>query len=338
MSTLTPTDAIRDAVPDPVDPTKAAAQGDATVVYPDKPVEHVSNQERLLTLAFVVFPFLGVIFAIYSLWGVGVGGIHVALLGIMYLITATGISVGYHRLFSHKAFKTSPSGRVAFAIIGAMAAEGTVRRFVANHRKHHGRSDREGDPHSPHLHDGGSWETVKGFVHAHTGWFLKKRDHPDEVKYAPEFIKNSGVSAIDRTNWVWVVLGLLIPTVIAGVWGGGWSTMSALQGLLWGGIVRIFIVHHVTWSVNSVCHVWGTRPFKSGDHSRNNVIFGYLGIGEGWHNNHHAFPYSARNGLRWWEFDSGWLVIRVLKMLHLVWDVRVPAKARQEAARQQAAK
>ncbi len=301
--------------------------------------EHVSNTERLITLTFVVVPFIGVVVAVVSLWGVGVSWLHLALLAGMYLITALGISVGYHRLFSHKAFKTHAFMRVFFAIIGAMAAEGTVRRFVANHRRHHGHSDREGDPHSPHHHDDdehGVWGTIKGFFHAHVGWFLKKREHPDEAKYAPEFVKPSGVRFVDKTNAVWVTLGLAIPTAIGSVWGGltdGTWVTSGVLGLLWGGIVRIFVVHHVTWSINSVCHLWGTRPFKSGDHSRNNAIFGVLGVGEGWHNNHHAFPYSSRHGLRWWEFDAGWVVIRTLKALRLAWDVRVPAKERLEKAR-----
>ncbi len=335
------------AVPSPSASPEQAVHGvavdphEADELHGD-PHEHVTNTERAITLTFVVVPFVGVVLAIALLWGVGVDWFHVAQLGVMYLLTALGISVGYHRLFSHKAFKTHAFMRVFFAIIGAMAAEGTVRRFVANHRRHHGHSDRDGDPHSPHHHDGGVWNTVKGFVYAHVGWFLLKRPHPDEKKYAPEFCKDNGkngVTFVDSTNWLWVTAGLAIPTVLGGVWGaltdGTWIS-SAFLGLLWGGIVRIFIVHHVTWSVNSVCHLWGTRPFKSGDHSRNNAIFGFLGVGEGWHNNHHAFPSSARHGLRWWEFDAGYVLVKMLSWVGLAWDVRTPAKTQLQRAQAKA--
>ncbi|MEM1212675.1 MAG: acyl-CoA desaturase [Planctomycetota bacterium] len=297
-----------------------------------EPHERVGWMERWVTLAFVVVPTVVVGFTIASLWGVGVGWLHLALMLVIGLLTTVGVSVGYHRLFAHRAFKTTPAVRVALAIMGAMAAEGTVSRFVANHRRHHSHSDREGDPHSPHTHDShGLWGTVRGFWHAHIGWFTAKdRKHPNEAKYAPEFAQPSGVRTIDRTNGWWVAVGIFLPAVIAGLWDQSW--LSAGLGLMWGGVVRIFLVHHITWSVNSVCHLWGTRPFKSGDHARNNFIMGFIGMGEGWHNNHHAFPNSSRCGLRWWEFDGGWYVIWTLKRLGLAWDVRVPHKKRLASA------
>lgn len=327
------------APPEPAfDPVAAANATPHDATTADGTHDTISNGERLVTLAFVIVPFIGVIAAIASLWGVGVSWYHVATLVVMYFITALGISVGYHRLFSHRAFKTPAFMRAYFAITGAMAAEGSVRRFVANHRRHHSHSDRPGDPHSPHHEEGeGAWHVVKGFWYAHMGWFLQGRPHPDEAKYAPEFSKLSGkkldkaVTFVDSTNWLWVIAGLMIPAVVCGVIGQSWT--SAALGLLWGGIVRIFIVHHVTFSVNSVCHLWGTRPFRSGDHSRNNAIFGWLGVGEGWHNNHHAFPYSARHGLRWWEFDVGYIMVKGLQLVGLASDVRVPARAGMEKAK-----
>ncbi|MEM7625578.1 MAG: acyl-CoA desaturase [Planctomycetota bacterium] len=297
-----------------------------------EPHDHVKWTERWLTLAFVIVPAVVVGFAIASLWGVGVGWLHLTLMLGMGAATILGVSVGYHRLFAHRAFKTRGFVRVGLAIIGAMAAEGTVSRFVANHRRHHSHSDREGDPHSPHIHEGaGAWGAVKGFWHAHLGWFTdRQRQHPSEEKYAPEFCVPSGVRTVDRTNAWWVVLGLLIPTAIAGLWYQSW--WSAGLGFLWGGIVRIFLVHHITWSINSVCHLWGSRPYKSGDHARNNFIMGFIGMGEGWHNNHHAFPNSSRCGLKWWQFDAGWCVIWTLKTLGLAWDVRVPHEKRLASA------
>jgi stearoyl-CoA desaturase (delta-9 desaturase) len=297
-----------------------------------EPHTAVGWRERWTTLAFVIVPAVVVGFAIASLWGVGVGWGHLLLLVGMTYFSMMGVVVGYHRLFAHRAFKTTGPVRVGLAIMGAMAAEGTVRRFVANHRRHHSHSDREGDPHSPHTHEAGGFRgAVAGFWHAHIGWFTDKhRQHPAEEKYAPEFCVPSGVRAIDKTNWVWVVVGLLIPTAIAGLWYQTW--LAALMGLVWGGIVRIFVVHHITWSVNSVCHLWGSRPYQSGDHARNNVIMGFIGLGEGWHNNHHAFPNSSRCGLRWWQFDGGWLLIRTLERLGLAWDVRTPHPRRLAAA------
>ncbi len=320
------------------DPVEAANAEPHDLHQEEETHDTITNGERLVTLAFVVVPFLGVVAAIALLWGVGVEWYHVATLVVMYFVTALGISVGYHRLFSHRAFKTPAFMRAYFAITGAMAAEGSVRRFVANHRRHHSHSDRPGDPHSPHHEEGeGVWHVIKGFWYAHMGWFLQSRPHPDEAKYAPEFSKLSGkpvdkaVTFVDKTNGLWVAVGLILPGIICGLIGQSW--MSAALGVLWGGIVRIFVVHHVTFSVNSVCHLWGTRPFRSGDHSRNNAIFGWLGVGEGWHNNHHAFPYSARHGLRWWEFDVGYIMVKALEMIGLASDVRVPAKAGMDKAK-----
>lgn len=319
----TPRAAVATASPDAGDISKR------TSAPADQPLEQVTFWERLITIVFVLVPAAGVTFAIASVWGVGVDITHLGLLLGMLLITSMGVTVGYHRLFSHRSFKTHGFMRVIFAIMGAMAAGGTVRRFVANHRRHHSHADRPGDPHSPHNHDGGTWNTVKGFWHAHTGWFVFKKEHYNEAKYAAEFCTPSGVRFVDQTNSLWVVVGLLVPMALGGLIGGSWT--SAWLGLLWGGIVRIFLVHHITWSVNSVCHLWGTRPFKSGDHSRNNLIFGILGFGEGWHNNHHAFPFSSRHGLRWWQFDAGYLLIRTLQCVGLAWDVRTPTTAQQQA-------
>ena len=314
-----------------VAPPEPAAAG-------DPPVDQVTVLEKAITIFFVLAPAIGVGVAAISVWGVGFDWFHLALLLGMFFVTSVGISVGYHRLFSHRSFKTYGIVQGMLAAMGAMAVTGTARNFVANHRRHHSHADRPGDPHSPHHYeddDHGVWGTVKGFWHAHTGWFLSKTDHPNERRYAAEFFEPSAVRFVDQTNGLWVLLGLITPMAVAGLIGGSWT--AAWLGLLWGGLVRIFLVHHLTWSINSVCHLWGNRPYHSGDHSRNNALFGILGMGEGWHNNHHAFPFSSRHGLRWWQLDGGYLFIRGLKLVGLAWDVRSPSKNQLEAAARRAA-
>jgi stearoyl-CoA desaturase (delta-9 desaturase) len=201
---------------------------------------------------------------------------------------------------------------------------------VAQHRKHHQNSDDEGDPHSPHSEGEGFFGMLRGLWHAHVGWVFQP-DAPDLDRYVGDLKKDNVVRKVSNLFSLWVVLGLLIPTVLGGLISMSWT--GALLGFIWGGLARVFLVHHVTWSINSVCHLWGSRDFESHDESRNNVIFGILGLGEGWHNNHHAFPTSARHGLKWWQFDFSYLFIRGMEMLGLATKVRVPARQQIEAKR-----
>jgi stearoyl-CoA desaturase (delta-9 desaturase) len=173
---------------------------------------------------------------------------------------------------------------------------------------------------------------IRGFFHAHIGWFFTA-NHPDLRGYVKDLERDGVVRRISNLFPLWAVLGVILPGVIAGLVTMSW--VGALLGVLWGGGVRLFLLHHVTWSINSACHLWGRQPFKSRDESRNNVIFGLLAFGEGWHNNHHAFPTSARHGLAWWQFDTAWVTIRVMKMLGLAWNIRVPAPERVAAKRVQ---
>jgi stearoyl-CoA desaturase (delta-9 desaturase) len=280
---------------------------------------------QLLSLLAVVIPFLGVLAAIILLWGVGFDWTHLFLLIGGYLLTAVGITVGYHRLFTHKSFRTGRILTAIFGVLGSMAVEGPILRWVATHRSHHQYSDRDDDPHSPHTHGQGLRGFLAGLYHSHFGWFFVK-DRPGLDRYVPDLKADRLVRGISALFPLWVLLGLLIPAGIA--WGVTGTWTGALLGLIWGGLVRVFFVHHVTWSINSVCHLWGSRPYRTHDHSRNNPIFGVLGLGEGWHNNHHAFPASARHGLSWWEFDASYLLIRALAALGLVHDVRVPSPER----------
>ncbi|MGH7132354.1 MAG: acyl-CoA desaturase [Phycisphaerales bacterium] len=282
----------------------------------------------MTNLAAVLIPFVGLAAAIFLLWGIAFNWVYLAIMALMYGITAIGITVGYHRYFTHKSFDTPRWVVALLGVFGSMAVQGPILEWAAVHRRHHQHSDDMDDPHSPHTHGSGIWGTLKGFWHSHMGWLFSVRQ-THYGRYVPDLTKDKLVSTISRTFTLWVVLGLAIPTVLGGVltlsWGG------ALLGLIWGGLVRVFFVHHVTWSVNSICHIWGSRPFESHDHSRNNAIFGVLAMGEGWHNNHHAFPTSARHGLRWWEFDASYLFICLLGLFGLARNIRVPSPERMAA-------
>jgi stearoyl-CoA desaturase (Delta-9 desaturase) len=286
---------------------------------------------RLTYLGAIVVPFAGAVTAIALLWGWGFSWVHLGLLLGMYITTATGVTVGYHRLFTHKAFETTAPVKFVLAVLGAMAVEGPVLKWAALHRRHHQLSDNEGDPHSPHHHAPGIRGVLVGFWHAHVGWIFD-RDPANLSRYVPDLLADRVVRAVSITWTLWTVVGLLIPTILGGLITLTWT--GALLGFLWGGLLRVFLVHHVTWSINSVCHIWGTRPFRSHDESRNNFVFGVIGLGEGWHNNHHAFPASARHGLRWWEFDFSYWLIRGLAMIGLAWKVRLPGADALAAKRQ----
>ncbi len=281
--------------------------------------------EKIATMAAVTLPFAALGVSIYLLWGVAFSWVYLALLVGMYVLTAIGITIGYHRLFTHRAFAAPKPVVAVLAILGSMAAEGSVLDWVAYHRRHHQHSDSADDPHSPHLHGEGAWAVFKGFWHAHMGWFFSQNPKGLD-RYVGDLKTDPVIRFVSKTFFLWVAVGLLIPAVIGGLVTQSW--MGVLLGMLWGGGVRLFLVHHVTWSINSVCHLWGSRPFKSQDESRNNAVFGILGLGEGWHNNHHAFPTSARHGLRWWEIDVSYWLIVAMSWVGLARQIRVPSAER----------
>ncbi len=277
-------------------------------------VPAVSLSVRVVNLSVVILPFAGFVAAIVSLWGRGFDWVDGILLLGMYILTALGITVGYHRLFTHRAFDTNTTIQLLLAVLGSMAVEGPLLKWVAIHRRHHQYSDTREDPHSPHDHGGGFKALVRGVWHAHMGWFFEP-DSPSLPQYVKDLRQSGLLRRASQLFPLWAILGLLIPAALGGLLTGTW--MGALSGLLWGGLARIFLVHHVTWSINSICHLWGRRPFQTDDQSRNNFVFGALGLGEGWHNNHHAFPTSARFGLRWWQVDLGYWFIRALALVGL---------------------
>jgi stearoyl-CoA desaturase (delta-9 desaturase) len=285
-------------------------------------VDTVPLLVRIGTLAAVLLPPTGVVTAVVLLWGWGFSWVPLGLLLGMGLLTGLGITVGYHRLFTHRSFETYGWVKFVLAAVGSMAVQGSVLQWVAYHRRHHQHSDTPDDPHTPHHAGRGVLGLVRGFWYAHVGWVFT----PDPAGldgYVRDLRQSPTVRAADTLFPLWVVLGLVIPAAIGGVLTGSWA--GAILGLLWGGLVRVFVVHHVTWSVNSVCHLWGARPYPDRDHSRNNTLFGVLALGEGWHNNHHAFPTSARHGLRWWQIDVSYYVIRLFALTGLAWKVRLPA-------------
>jgi stearoyl-CoA desaturase (Delta-9 desaturase) len=278
----------------------------------------------------VTLPFLGLAVAVFFLWDFGFSWVELGLLLGMYAVTALGITVGFHRLFTHRSFQTYPAVQLVLGVLGSMAAQGPLLKWVALHRRHHAHSDRPGDPHSPHLHGSGVLGLLRGLWHAHLGWVFLP-DPPDLDRYVKDLRRSALLRAVSALFLVWVALGLLLPALLGGLLAGTWA--GAWYGLAWGGLARVFLVHHVTWSVNSVCHLWGRRPYRSDDQSRNNFLFGVLALGEGWHNSHHAFPSSARHGLRWWELDASYYAVRALALAGLAWGVKVPTRQAQAKGR-----
>ncbi|MCW5756912.1 MAG: fatty acid desaturase [Phycisphaeraceae bacterium] len=281
--------------------------------------------QRIVNLIFILVPLCAFVWAVVYAWGTGVGWTELALMTGLYLVTGFGVTIGYHRLFTHKSFRTGPIMTTIFGILGSMSSQGPIISWVAHHRCHHQHSDHEHDPHSPHGHGSGFMGIVKGFFMSHVGWMILG-GRRDLKKYVPDLEADPLVRTLSRTFLVWMALSLLLPAAIGGLISMTW--WGAFLGFVWGGLIRIALVHHITWSVNSVCHIWGSRSYDSHDESRNNPIVGVLALGEGWHNNHHAFPTSARHGLKWWQFDSSYLIIKALEKLGLVWDVKVPSAER----------
>lgn len=277
--------------------------------------------QQRFALATVLIPFLGSVLAIGLLWRSGIGAVEVGLLVSMYFLSLIGITVGFHRHFSHRAFQTNAAIRVMLAILGSMAAQGPIIHWVSSHRRHHQYSDQPGDTHSPHLCEGEKLIWLRGFWHAHVGWMFNS-EMTNSALFAKDLLRDSAIAKVNQLYLTWVFLGLAIPSVLGGVLTGMW--MGAFQGVLWGGLVRIFLVHHATWSINSITHLYGSRPFDTREQSTNNIWLVIPTGGEAWHNNHHAFPTSAKFGLLWWQIDLGYWVIRALELTGLVWNVKVP--------------
>lgn len=282
---------------------------------------------RITAGTVVIVPFLATVFAVYSLFHRGITRTELALFVGFYTLTLLGINVGFHRHFAHNSFKTSKAMRVIFCILGSMAGQGPLYWWVAVHRRHHRLSDGPGDPHSPNLVPGKGWvREVKGFFYGHIAWMFSN-EITNWVHFAPDLIKDRALFLMHRTYFLWLALGLAIPTAIGGWAGHGWT--GAAYGLLWGGLVRLCLVDHALWFVGSISHMMGTRPFAraTADRSCNNHAVALIAFGEGLQNNHHAFPNSANHRIHWWEPDFAADVIFLLSKVGLVWNVKKPSPA-----------
>ena len=290
----------------------------------------MTKVEKAANLGAVVVPFAATLAAIVLLWNSLVTPADLAIAAAMYMLTAIGITVGFHRLLTHRSFQTPKPIEYTFAILGSMAVQGPVISWVADHRKHHAHTDEEGDPHSPHVgHDGGVKGLLAGLWHAHSGWLMSTQGRADWKKYARDLYEDDGMRRINR-NFVPLVLLTLALPALAGFLVSG-TLLGAATGLLWGGLVRIFFVHHVTWSVNSVCHFLGTRRFDTDDRSTNVFWLALPSLGESWHHNHHAFPRSAVHGLKRHELDPSAAIIGAMEKVGLARNVvRISAERQAE--------
>jgi stearoyl-CoA desaturase (delta-9 desaturase) len=298
----------------------------------------VTRLERNVNIAAVVVPFLGVIAAAVLLWESFFGLRDLAIFAVMYVGTALGVTIGFHRLLTHRAFQTRPWLRYTLAVLGSMSVQGPVIDWVADHRKHHTFTDEDGDPHSPHAGRGaGLGGMLAGLWHAHVGWLFATHGQASSKRFARDLLEDPVMRRINRCFPLIVLATLALPFLAGLILSGGSLVAGGLGALVWAGLVRIFLLHHVTWSINSICHFFGRRRFDTDDHSTNVFWLALPSLGEAWHHNHHAFPQSAFHGLRWFELDpSGWLIL-ALERAGLAWDVvkvspeRARAKLREYA-------
>jgi stearoyl-CoA desaturase (delta-9 desaturase) len=278
----------------------------------------------VITLVAVVAPLIGVASAMNLLWGVALRPIDLVVLAVMYVVCGVGITVGYHRLFSHRSFKTGPVLRATLGILGSMTLQGPITQWVTDHRRHHALSDREGDPHSPHLAHG-RFAPLRGLWHAHLGWLFVTKGISRDARLGRDLYADPVVRFVDRLYFAWVALSLAIPFAVGWVIGG---VALGIEVLVWGGLVRLFLFQHATFSVNSICHTFGRRDYASDDESRNVPLLAIPTLGEAWHNNHHAFPGSAIHGLGRRQVDVSGALITALARLGLAWDVKRPTDER----------
>ena len=306
--------------------------GDREARPPDTiPIEHEAY-ERVLRIAVFAAPPAALALVGWWSWGSMLHWHDLVVLAITYTLTGLGVTVGYHRLFTHRSFKTGRAMRALLAVLGSMAVEGPVVEWVATHRKHHHFSDQPGDPHSPHVDRAPGWRgALRGLGHAHIGWIFRGKDIANPARYAKDLLADRDLMLISRTFPLWALAGLALPFGLGFALTG--TIAGAFGGLLWGGAVRVALLHHATFSINSLCHWFGRRPFATSDQSHNLAWLAPFAFGEAWHNNHHAFPTSARHGIGRGQLDpSSWLITS-LERTHLAWDVVRISPARQDGRR-----
>jgi stearoyl-CoA desaturase (Delta-9 desaturase) len=292
-----------------------------TADAPDIPVS--SRSQNVGTVVITVLPFLGLLAAVTMSWNEAVGLTDLMLFLGLYVICGFGITIGYHRMLTHRAFEAIAPLRAALLVAGSLAIQGAAIDWAVDHRTHHAFSDKEGDPHSPHHGFSSSvWGQLQGLGHAHVGWLFDHK-RTDQERYAKDLLQDRLVVTISRLFPLWIVLSFAIPFALGGAVTRTWT--GAFTGLVWGGLVRLFFNHHITWSVNSICHVFGRRPFAASDRSTNNWLLALPSLGEAWHHNHHVFPTSAFHGLGWRQVDLSGIVIAAWEKLGLVRNVRRPS-------------
>ncbi len=307
-----------------------AAAPDAGPTPEEIQVPVLEGLDRAVTALITGVPPLLLVLAGWQMWKRELQPRDIAILVIMYVPITLGVTVGFHRLLTHRSFKTSPAMRGLLAVLGTMAIEGPVISWVADHRKHHAYSDRFGDPHSPHVDHGGGWRgALRGLAHAHVGWLFDHSQRGARERFAADLVADPVVSFVDRTFVLWSLVGLALPFGLGVLIGG--TLTAGLEGMLWGGAVRVFLLHHVTYSINSLCHFFGRRRFATDDESRNLLWLAPFSFGEAWHNNHHAFPTSAFHGMGRREIDFSGLLISALERVGLVWEVQRVSPDRQVA-------
>jgi stearoyl-CoA desaturase (delta-9 desaturase) len=286
--------------------------------------------EQIALYAFVVVPFLALAAVVPAVWGWGLSWTDVALFAVFYTASALGITVGYHRYFTHGSFKANRALRIVLAVAGCVAIQGPVVQWVADHRRHHAFSDREGDPHSPWRYGDDLPALAKGMFHAHIGWLFDRRQ-TNPARYAPDLLKDRALVRTSNLFVVWAFMGLALPALIGGLvtmsWTGAWTAF------FWAGLVRVALLHHVTWSINSICHTVGARPFTARDRSTNFWPLAILSMGESWHNLHHADPTCARHGVLRGQIDISARVIWAFEKLGWAWNVKWPDPVRLAAKR-----
>ena len=289
------------------------------------PAESKRFGEQAALALVIAVPFVALVLAVPVAWGGWLGWHDVVIAVVLYAISGHGITVGFHRYFTHGSFKAKRWLRVALAVAGSLAIEGPVIRWVADHRKHHRFSDKEGDPHSPWRYGETVPALLKGLAFAHLGWLFDP-EHTPRQKYAPDLMADRDIVRVSRAFPLLVLTSLLLPPLIGGLWSMSWH--GAITAFFWAGLVRIGLLHHVTWSINSICHAAGERPFKARDRSGNVWWLAVLSMGESWHNLHHADPTAARHGVLRGQVDSSARLIQIFEKLGWAWDVRWPSRDR----------
>ncbi len=291
----------------------------------------MSTGQRIGNLVGIIVPFLAFVAVVVLTWSEFVHPFDLAIMTVMYTLSALGATVGFHRLLTHRSFQTHKATEYVFAVLGTLSVQGSVSAWVADHRKHHAYADAKGDPHSPYEFGPGFTGALRGLWHAHVGWLLTRGHQADVRRYARDIYEDRGMTVIDRAFLPIVAAGIAIPFGVGYVVAGGLG--GAVTAALWGGLARVFLFHHATFSVNSICHFFGSRRFPTDDHSGNVFWLALPSMGEAWHNNHHAFPRSAFHGMRWWELDVSGLVIRGMRRFGLAWNVvEVPSTRQVEKA------